>query len=134
MWDECYERALSHPRRAGRALEPPDPELSPGVARFLRGLGQHAGDFEMSLRGSSEELVQAELRIQSCPMAVTYQDGGLLDYRRRHPDDSTLALWTGLALMGAGRRALATAELHRARELGFDPDRISKHIGEAAAA
>jgi glycosyltransferase involved in cell wall biosynthesis len=118
MWDECYERALSHPRRDGAALDPPDPELSPGVARFLRGLGGHAGDFETSIRGSAEERTEAELRIQSCPLAVAYQDGGLLDYRRRHPNDPTLALWTSLALRGAGRPALAEAELHRARKLG----------------
>ena len=134
MWKECYERALSAPRRAGPALDPPDPEISPGVARFLRDLGEHAGDFETSLRGSAEDRVEADLRIQSCPLEVAYQDGGLLDFRRRHPEDAMLALWTALALLGAGRSALSTAEFHRARQLGIGADRIPKHIGEGVAA
>jgi|tagenome__1003787_1003787.scaffolds.fasta_scaffold20880919_2 glycosyltransferase involved in cell wall biosynthesis len=134
MWQGCYERALSAPRRAGPALDPPAPGSSPGVARFMRDLGEHAGDFETSLRGSAEERIEADLRIQSSPLEVAYQDGGLLDFRRRHPDDPMLALWTGLALRGAGRRALATAELHRAQQLGIDRRRIAKHLDEVLAA
>jgi glycosyltransferase involved in cell wall biosynthesis len=118
LWSECHRRAATLPHRDGPVLNPPDPELSPGVGRFLRGLGKHAGDFEISARGSGDERSEAEVRIQSCPIAVTYEDGGLLDYRRRHLDDPTLALWTALALRGAGRPALAEAELHRARQLG----------------
>jgi hypothetical protein len=118
MWAECHERALSLPKRSGPALDPVDPDLSPGVSRFLRGLGDGGGDFELSLRGSAEEREAAERRIQSSPVVIAYQDGGLLDYRRRHPGDPTLALWTALALRGAGQPALAAAELHRARQLG----------------
>ena len=118
LWGECHERALALPRRAGPILDPPDPELSPGVDGFLRGLGELAGDFETSLRGTEEERVEAERRIESCPLAVAITDGGLMDYRRHFPDDPTLALWTGLALRGVGRPVLAEAELHRARQLG----------------
>jgi glycosyltransferase involved in cell wall biosynthesis len=118
LWAECHERALALPRRGGPLLDPPDPELSPGVDGFLRGLGEHAGDFMTSLRGTEEERIEAERRIESCPLAVAITDGGLMDYRRRFPDDPTLALWTGLALRGVGRPVLAEAELHRARQLG----------------
>jgi hypothetical protein len=104
------------------------------VGRFLRGLGELSGDFEASLHGSRDERLDAERRIRSCPPAIAYQDGGLLDYRRRHPDDPVLAFWTGLALMGMGRPALAEAELSRARQLGCDPSRIARHANQAAAA
>jgi glycosyltransferase involved in cell wall biosynthesis len=132
LWDACYATALSRPRRAGPALDPPAPDVSPGIARFLRDLGDDAVDFETSLRGGEEERVQAELRIRSCPLEVIYQDGGLLDFRRRHPDDPMLALWTGLALSGAGRHALAAAEFHRARQLGMRSERIPQSEGLAA--
>jgi hypothetical protein len=134
LWSKCHGQALSLPRRSGPALSPPDPRFSPGIGNFLRGLGEDAADFEASLHGGAEEQAEADGRIQGCSIAVLYADGGLLDYRRRYPRDPTLALWTGLALMGAGRSVLAAAELHRARELGADAGRIANHIGQETAA
>jgi hypothetical protein len=132
LWAECHRRALSLPRRSGPILRPTDPAVSPSVGRLLSGLGEHAADFQASLRGTEDERFEAERRIQAYRIDVVYQDGGILDYRRRHPDDPTLALWTGLAMKGMGRPALAEAEFRRARKLGADPQRIAKHIGRVA--
>jgi glycosyltransferase involved in cell wall biosynthesis len=118
LWGRNYERALGLPSRSGPVLDAPDPELSPAVGRFVRGLGEYAAAFEASLRGTEEERIEADRRIEDCRIDVAITDGGLLDYRRRFPNDPTLARWTALALRGAGRPALAEAELHRARQLG----------------
>jgi hypothetical protein len=133
-WKECFERTLARTARAGPLLDPPDQSLPAGTARFLRGLGGLAPEFELSLRGSAAEAAEAEEKIAACDPLVAYEDNGLFDHRRRYRDDPNLALWTGVFLNGQGRLALATAELTEARRLGCDPSRVALHSSLAGAA
>ena len=132
-WKECHQRVLELPRREGRALDAPPRGTPPGAWRFMAGLGEKAQDFELSLSGASEDAIAADHRIRASGPAIAYQDGGLLDHRRRYPAEPELALWTGLFLTGQGRNALAAAEFARAEELGIDPARTAEHRVGAAA-
>jgi glycosyltransferase involved in cell wall biosynthesis len=133
-WRECFDRVMSRPRRGGPVLSAPDPALPEGTTRFVRGLGEWGRDFEVSLSGSAAEAEAAERRIQRCDPMIAYDDNGLLDHRRRYPDEPMLALWTGLFLRGNGRPALGAGELARAGRLGCDPVRIARHATTADAA
>jgi len=92
-----------------RVLPPPGPGPNRGAARFVRGLGEAGRDFAISLSGTGAEVAAAEERITGCDPLIAFEDNGLLDHRRRYPEDSMLALWSGLALKGQGRPALAAA-------------------------
>jgi hypothetical protein len=133
-WLAAFDRALERPPAKGPLLDPPDPSLPEGVGRFLRGLGEASGDFELSLHGSASEAEEAENRLAACHPVIAYEDGGLLDHRRRYADDPTLAFWTSLFLSGLGRKALAAGERARARRLGCDPAMLARHESPAVAA
>jgi hypothetical protein len=132
-WKECFGRVLAGPTRAGPMLDGPDPSLPAGTARFLRGLGGLAPEFELSLSGSAAEAAEAAQAIAASDPLIAYEDNGLFDHRRRYPDDPNLAMWTGIFLNGQGRRVLAMAEFAEARRLGCDPSRLASHASLAGA-
>jgi hypothetical protein len=92
--------------------------------------------FERSLTAiQPEELLDAERAISaSSPALSSASTGGILHYRRRHPEDAYLRLWSGLVLLEQGRPALAAGEFSRAIELGLDHWRASLYLARAARA
>jgi hypothetical protein len=78
--------------------------------------------------------MEADRRLAGSTEVVGYLDGGLFDYRRRHPEDDLLALWCGLFLADKGRPALAAAELARARGLGCPGWRLDSELARSVPA
>ena len=129
-WARVYERLLAMPKRARPPLLPAQPD-SAAARRFLRGLGG-GEELEAGVDVPSESAAAAADRlIAAGTPSVGLTDGGLLDYRRRYPDDALLALWAGLFLREQGHPALAAAELARAGELGCPRWRLDAHSTEA---
>ena len=132
-WARIYEDLLARPKAVPRWSGQP---ARSGAEAFLRGLGGTAEEFALSLGGDPE----ADERVAAAPPPLVTGDGGILDYRRRHPDDPHLRFWSGLVLGRAGRPALAAGELSAAIRLGLDRGRVRPHLdavlstGDAAPA
>jgi glycosyltransferase involved in cell wall biosynthesis len=130
-WTEIYRAALERPKRA--RIWPW--ATSEGGPAFVRALGDGvAEDFVTSMRdGLSASAATADRSIAECSPLLAFADGGILDYRRRYPHDRWLRLWSGLALLGRGRRVLAAGELASAVKLGCDASRVAPYLTEAMA-
>ncbi len=130
-WAQLYGEMLAAPKRARRW---PGPRPNGGAELFIAGLGPRPGPFAASLDGDQA----ADDVIAASPPALVSADGGVLDYRRRFPDDPHLRLWAGLVLDGIGRPALAAGELQAAIGLGIEPARVEPRLaaltGTGAAA
>ena len=139
-WRDAYSSLLKLPKRprSGRPFQAIAgvPASSRGAARFADTLGDRAPQFRLSLTASRlEEVLDAERSIAASTPALASADaGGVLHYRRRHPQDAHLRLWSGLVLLGQGRPALAAGEFSRAIELGLDHWRASWYLARAAQA
>ena len=126
-WADVHDELLQSPKRS----RPPLPPAARGAELFVAGLGAEGGPFRDSLDGASHE---ADAPIAQAAPVVVSSDGGLLDYRRRYPDDPELRLWSGLVLRAQGRNALAAGELAAAIRLGCDPRRAAPALAAAGDA
>lgn len=124
-WAEAYDAILERPKRARPAWRGGD-----GAQRFLRGLGGVRPEFVAALEGD----MAAERLIGRASPVLCTGDGGILDYRDRHPEDPHLRLWAGLALRGQGRHALAAGELAAAQRLGLGHARVERRLSAARRA
>ena len=116
MWHTAYEELMTHPKHARAEAAWP----ASGAARFLAGLGGFTAG-----RDPDHALAEA-------PVTMIESDGGVLDYRRRYPDDPDLRLWSGLGLLRQGRHVPAAGELAAAVRLGCDPERAAPYLAELA--
>lgn len=131
-WADAYRLVMDGPKGDPGALLPQLSEADhPGARRFLDGTGMSA-DAALGLEGRGPAL-EIDQRLAGGSPAVGLADGGLLDFRRRYPEDELLALWSGLYLAALGRTALAAAELARARELGCPAWRLEGEPVKAAS-
>jgi glycosyltransferase involved in cell wall biosynthesis len=129
-WSALYASLLRRPKRPRR---PVAAESLSGGAAFVAGLGGTAPQFATSLEApGSNPARAAERAIAQSPDALFRLDGGILDYRRRYPDDPMLRLWAGLVLAERGHDALAVGELKAALELGCPSPCVEEHLGRAA--
>ena len=134
-WRSAYTELMAQPKRSrGPILAPPPPGRAPGPARLLAGLGAEGEHFLTSANGTAEEAAEADRWIAGCSAAVGVSDGGILDHRRRYPEDPMLALWTGLYLARTGRPALAAGSLAQARRMGLPAERVKRLMRELAGA
>jgi len=117
-WRSVYGHLMDGPKR--ERSWPGEPPAT-GALRFLTGLG--------GLLQAEEDLDRA---ILNAPVSVIESDGGVLDYRRRYPEDPDLRLWSGLGMLARGRHVLAAGELTAAVRLGCDADRAAPYLNEAA--
>ncbi len=103
-----------------------------GAQRFARALGHHGDVFRDSLDAATPaQAAAADAAIAALPAAVAQVEGGVFHYRNACPDDGFLRLWSGLALVGAGRPAAACAELEAAVALGCAPGRVQSWLARA---
>jgi glycosyltransferase involved in cell wall biosynthesis len=140
--DTIYARVMRRPKRArawpfpDRASTGPDDGTRSAAAwTCIDMLGPTAArPFMTSLTSRDPEaLLDAEATIAAAPAVMAGPaSGGVIHYRRRHPSDAHLRLWTGLVLGAQGRPALAIAELDAARRLGLDHWRVSWYIARLA--
>lgn len=134
-WAELYGEMLEIPKR-GRSLGDSAPRF--GAELFLASLGASAGRavFDASRAGGPVEAAAADDEIARSATVLGTTDGGVLDYRRRFPDDPWLRYWSGLVLEALARPALAAGELAASARLGIDPartePRLTSLIGVAA--
>jgi len=136
-WARVYEELLTRPKRARDPLPP----IAAGAESFVAGLGEAAAPFRVSLAAADlDAALAADAEIGASDAVLLSSDGGLLDYRRRYPEDPHLRLWSGLALRAQGRKALAAGELAGAIRLGCDRRRadpmlaqITEQLGVPAA-
>jgi glycosyltransferase involved in cell wall biosynthesis len=126
-WARIYEDLLARPKATPRWSGPPAPS---GAEAFIRGLGGTGEEFELSLGGDAA----VDERIAAAPLPLVTGDGGILDYRRRYPDDPHLRFWSGLVLARAGRPALAAGELSAAVRLGVERERVRPHLDAVVGA
>lgn len=121
-WERAYAELMAAPKRPRAAMKP----VPRGAEAFVAGLGGQLPHFRRSLRpsGSGQQALEADSAIADSEPPVLRADGGLLDYRRRYPDDPHLRLWCGLALARSGHRVPASAELHGALALGLPAARL----------
>jgi glycosyltransferase involved in cell wall biosynthesis len=118
-WAGAYEELLSWPKREREWRR--DPALAgapPGAAGFVESLGDRAGAFRASLLcrdAAAEDEIAA-----SSPVLAGADTGGILHWRRHHPTDPYLRLWSGLVLERQGRPALAAGEFAGARGSGLE--------------
>lgn len=117
-WEAVYRELLDRPPAAVAPIPLPEAGEHPGAERFVHALADDAEPFARSLALGEDAGVGA------CSPATATADGGLLDFRRRHPADGLLALWTGLHFAVRDRRALAAGQLADARRLGVASRRI----------
>ena len=130
-WADVYSRLLEEPKRERGWGEPPPVS---GAEAFVATLGPAAERFRASLDGDAD----ADEWIAESTPAIGWSTGGVLDYRRRYPDDPYLRLWSGLVLGAAGRNALAAGELTAALRGGIERERLDRRLatltGPAAGA
>jgi hypothetical protein len=121
LWAEAYEGLLDLPKSEREApfKAPADPSEA-GASRFLRCLGESTALFQLSMSGSSAEAAGAHEEIAECSPVIGYGGGGILEFARRYPDDTLLALWSGLFMRHQGHPALAAGEFARARRHGLE--------------
>jgi hypothetical protein len=132
-WSASYEELLEIPKRA-RSW--PGAAAASGAERFVAGLGAEGRGFQIGSAGDLDATLEADETVAAAPAVLVKADGGILDYRRRFPDDPHLRLWAGLALRGQGHNVLAAGELSQALRLGCDPRRAApplQRITEALA-
>lgn len=127
-FDEVYRQMMERPRREHCG---PGPAHS-AAALFAEALGAAAPEFADSLAGPHEA---AERHIAASSYLLAFGEGGILHYRNTHPRDPLLRFWSGLVLLGQGRREEAAREFQAAAALGLDPARTAPDLeGEAARA
>jgi glycosyltransferase involved in cell wall biosynthesis len=139
---DIYERVMRRPKRTrtwpfpDRAVAGSGAETRSAAAwTFTDMLGPTAArPFLTSLTSTdTAALLEAEAAIAaSPPVIVDGASGGVIHYRRCHPSDPHLRLWSGLVLGAGGRPALAIAELEAARGLGLDHWRVSWYVAQLA--
>lgn len=131
-WAGLYGEMLQSPKRSRRW---PGPEPRSGAELFIAALGARSGPFAASLRAEDGAAgCDADERIRASSPPLVLADGGVLDYRRRFPDDAHLRLWAGLVLEQIGRPALAAGELQAAARLGIDPVRVEPRLAALTGA
>lgn len=134
-WAELYGEVLELPKRS-RSLAGAAPRS--GADLFLASLGTspERATFGASRGGRAADAAVADDEIARGATVLGPTDGGILDYRRRFPEDPWLRYWSGLTLEAMGRPALAAGELTAAARLGIDPrrteSRLATLIGAAA--
>jgi glycosyltransferase involved in cell wall biosynthesis len=141
---DIYERVMRRPKHArvwpfpNRVSATSSAEASSAAAwTFVDMIGPvAAGPFVTSLTAQDPHaLLEAEAAIAaSPPVLADGAAGGVIHYRRCHPSDPHLRLWTGLVLGAQGRPALAAGELDAARRRGLDHWRVSWYIARLARA
>ena len=136
-WADVYVRLAGRRKRARSWPRPPasvGANLAPAAARFVQSLGGAAPEFTISLgEPDDERVLQAEEEIIRAPAVLASADGGgVLHWRRRHPEDPWLHLWAGLVLHGQGRLALAAGEFKAALRLGLDRSRVRRYLARSA--
>jgi glycosyltransferase involved in cell wall biosynthesis len=133
---ELYAAMLDHPKRS--RVWPANSYAGPwpAASAFLSSLAGTAPEFAGSLAATDPRAALAADAIieQSGPRMAAPAAGGVIDYRRRFPNDAILRLWSGLVLLGQRRPALALGEFHHARRLGLEEWRLDWHIVRAARA
>ena len=123
-WSRAAGFILSEMMAEPRRGRPPLPGGNDSAAAsFVRGLGDQAGPFSVSLAGggsgSSERIAAAERQIAAASPLLARGEGGVVHHRNAFPDDPHLRLWTGLVSAAAGEKALAIAEFAAADALGL---------------
>jgi glycosyltransferase involved in cell wall biosynthesis len=135
-WTETYERLAVERKRVRawpNAPDSPGARTAPAAARFVQSLGGTAPEFETSLAESDvERVIAAEQMIaEATPVLAGADTGGVLHWRRRHPQDPWLRLWAGLVLHGQARSALAAGEFKAASRLGLDNRRVARYLARS---
>jgi hypothetical protein len=127
-----YETLLARPKRTHRWPAPPQA----GAALFVESLNGLHAEFAASLDAAdADTALAADEIIRRAPETLTTAaGGGVLHYRRAHPSDPHLRLWSGLVFLQAGRPALAAAEFHAARLPGPAGWRAAWYLAQAALA
>jgi glycosyltransferase involved in cell wall biosynthesis len=123
------DRLLAQPKAARGPVD----AAAPGADRFLAALGPAAAPFEASRAAAQGS--EADARIAACsPALASAASGGILHWRAFYPDDPWLRLWSGLVLMGQGRRVPALGEFMAAVALGLPPARAEHHAAQCRQA
>jgi hypothetical protein len=107
----------TRPRRAlgvhGRRGEPTAADA------FVEGLGRGGDVFERSRSDDPDIAVAADREIAANHDHLGTAEGGIIQHRNAAPDDPWLRHWSGLVLVGAGRRDDANGEF--AAAVALDP-------------
>ena len=129
-FDRLISRLMQRPKkqRAWRGHE------ATGAERLIAALGAAGAPLvasrtvvdDAASRCADEEIAAA------VPALASATSGGILHWRRAYPDDPWLRFWSGLMLLGQGRRVPATGEFLRARALGLPASRLGRYVAEDA--
>lgn len=134
-----YQEMVRLPKRSRRFPLPESTtslqvQEAPGAQRFVQSLGHAAPQFASSMTATdSHELFVADERIATSSPVLTLGGGGIVNYREFYPEDPFLVYWSGLIDLHNGGAGKAFAHFCKAARLGFDPDRVYRRIGQAAA-
>ncbi len=97
----------------------------PPAKLFVRGLGDLAGSFGVSLDGRESHddsaLAAAEASIATCSAVLAHGEGGVIHYRNTYPDDPHLRLWAALITLNRGDLSRAEADFQFAATHGIQP-------------